>query len=549
MGTAWNSPEAPAPPPRRQVGDYSASVARTIPGVRAVRPPPRKKPAHSVRIDGAYWTADSFFTPKGVPRSALREIAAIAAPTPLTAPDRDHLVKGILADFAVVFVSMTVVHVPLCCRGLGWRQPQDTLFRLWTDLRDSDLGVVLIYGALITLLAYSERVFSLPNDHHAQVLCLCKAMTWATLLVLAGIKLSGAGTISPAMLLASALLNFAGMLCWRLSAARRHSRNPSGSHLRNVLIVGAGRLGCELADWLGKVEPTHIVKGFLDQNRGADPRILGTIEDLPEIARAQFADEVIVALPHDRELAQTAIVAALRNHLDVRLVPDLFGCSPASIYMKNVGTLPVISLHEESIPHFGLIIKRLLDFVVALLALLFLAPGLAFISTLIRLDSAGPVFYRGERVGRKGQRFRCCKFRTMTSKADDIKSELRSRNERVGPIFKISNDPRITRLGRFLRRYSLDELPQLWNVLKGEMSLVGPRPHPVDDFAGYQLNHLRRLDMTPGLTGLWQISARRDPSFQRSMALDLEYIENWSLWMDLQILLKTFPVVLAGTGV
>jgi lipopolysaccharide/colanic/teichoic acid biosynthesis glycosyltransferase len=115
-------------------------------------------------------------------------------------------------------------------------------------------------------------------------------------------------------------------------------------------------------------------------------------------------------------------------------------------------------------------------------------------------------------------------------------------------MFKITDDPRITRLGHFLRRYSIDELPQFWNVLKGEMSLVGPRPHPVDDYARYQLDDLRRLDMTPGLTGLWQVTARRDPSFQKSMALDLHYIENWSLWMDLRILLKTFPVVLAGTG-
>jgi lipopolysaccharide/colanic/teichoic acid biosynthesis glycosyltransferase len=170
------------------------------------------------------------------------------------------------------------------------------------------------------------------------------------------------------------------------------------------------------------------------------------------------------------------------------------------------------------------------------------------ISVLIKLDSPGPTLYLGERVGRKGRRFLCCKFRTTSSNADALKSKLRARNERVGPMFKITDDPRITRIGRLLRRYSIDELPQLWNVLRGEMSLVGPRPHPVDDFAGYQLDHLRRLDMTPGLTGLWQITARTDPSVQKSMTLDLEYIERWSLWLDLRILLKTIPVVLAGTG-
>ena len=208
----------------------------------------------------------------------------------------------------------------------------------------------------------------------------------------------------------------------------------------------------------------------------------------------------------------------------------------------------MISLHEESVPEFGLFIKRLLDVVGALIALLLLTPLFTVVSILIKLDSPGPVFYRAERVGRKGRRFLCCKFRTMISSADAIKSELRQRNERSGAMFKITDDPRITRLGHFVRRYSIDELPQFWNVLKGEMSLVGPRPHPVDDCARYQLDDLRRLDMTPGLTGLWQVTARRDPSFQKSMALDLHYIENWSLWMDLRILLKTFPVVLAGTG-
>ena len=133
-------------------------------------------------------------------------------------------------------------------------------------------------------------------------------------------------------------------------------------------------------------------------------------------------------------------------------------------------------------------------------------------------------------------------------KADLIKEDLRELNERSGPFFKIKKDPRITRMGRFLRKYSLDELPQLWNVLCGSMSLVGPRPHPLDDYGQYQLEHLRRLDVKPGLTGLWQVYARRDPSFEKNIALDLEYIETWSLWLDAKILLKTLPAVLNGSG-
>jgi len=151
-------------------------------------------------------------------------------------------------------------------------------------------------------------------------------------------------------------------------------------------------------------------------------------------------------------------------------------------------------------------------------------------------------------VGRKGRKFRCYKFRTMVADADARKNGLMHMNERNGATFKIADDPRITRLGRFLRKYSIDELPQLFNVIKGDMSVVGPRPHPEDDFKRYDLEHFRRLDVTPGLTGLWQVSARHDPSFEKNVSLDLEYIENWDVLLDVKILLMTIPVVFRGTG-
>ena len=185
----------------------------------------------------------------------------------------------------------------------------------------------------------------------------------------------------------------------------------------------------------------------------------------------------------------------------------------------------------------------------ASVALLFLFPVLALIALLIKLDSSGPLIYRALRVGRKGQRFCCYKFRTMVSDADHLKERLRILNQREGPCFKIAQDPRVTGVGRFLRRYSLDELPQLWNVVRGDMSLVGPRPHPLDDFARYEVDHFARLDVTPGMTGLWQVTARQDPSFRTTLGLDLEYIQKWSLWLDLQILFKTLSVVVTGTGV
>jgi lipopolysaccharide/colanic/teichoic acid biosynthesis glycosyltransferase len=196
----------------------------------------------------------------------------------------------------------------------------------------------------------------------------------------------------------------------------------------------------------------------------------------------------------------------------------------------------------------ALVLKRIIDLMGGSLALILFSPWLALIALLIRIDSSGPVFYSAYRVGKKGRLFRCYKFRTMVRNADELKNSLRQNNERSGPCFKIAGDPRITRLGRQLRRYSLDELPQLWNVVKGEMSLVGPRPHPLDDVAAYATEHRVRLDVTPGITGLWQVTARRDPSFERVMQLDREYIRTWSLGLDMRILLRTVRAVTHGSG-
>jgi lipopolysaccharide/colanic/teichoic acid biosynthesis glycosyltransferase len=166
----------------------------------------------------------------------------------------------------------------------------------------------------------------------------------------------------------------------------------------------------------------------------------------------------------------------------------------------------------------------------------------------IRMDSKGPIFYRAQRIGRKGRTFTCYKFRTMCVDADKMKESLKHKNERDGVLFKITNDPRVTRVGRLLRKYSLDELPQLYNVMRGDMSLVGPRPPIASEVEQYDISHLRRLDVLPGMTGLWQVEARQDPSFDSYISLDTAYVENWSLWLDMKILARTVGVVFSGTG-
>jgi exopolysaccharide biosynthesis polyprenyl glycosylphosphotransferase len=216
--------------------------------------------------------------------------------------------------------------------------------------------------------------------------------------------------------------------------------------------------------------------------------------------------------------------------------------------MAYIGSVPVLELNRQPIPALGLFLKRIMDLSIGVVTLVVTAPVLLLAAIAIKIDSPGPALYRAWRVGRKGRKFRCYKFRTMVADADARKNGLMHMNERNGATFKIADDPRITRLGRFLRRYSIDELPQLLNVLKGDMSIVGPRPHPEDDFKRYDLAHFRRLDVTPGLTGLWQVTARSDPSFEKNVLLDLEYIENWDVLLDLKILIKTIPEVLGGSG-
>jgi len=196
----------------------------------------------------------------------------------------------------------------------------------------------------------------------------------------------------------------------------------------------------------------------------------------------------------------------------------------------------------------GLFLKRIMDIVLSTIVMVLLWPLLLIIAIVIKLESPGPVIYPSLRAGKKGRRFVCYKFRTMVSGADELKDNLRRLNQRRGPFFKIADDPRATRLGRILRKYSLDELPQFWNVLKGDMSLVGPRPHPLDDVERYSPWHHGRLEVKPGLTGLWQVTARANPSFDTCMVLDLGYIRSWSLLLDCRILVRTIPAVLAGEG-
>jgi exopolysaccharide biosynthesis polyprenyl glycosylphosphotransferase len=457
---------------------------------------------------------------------------------------------SVLAD--VLFVCLNAV-VVFFLRFVPTSWPRGPLSSLPRGLPLGPYaGFLLLYVALIVLSCQSQDLYRTLRTRSAlqEGVAVIKAVALATLLLTAFVYLSGVWTVSRLVIGFSGVLNIVTLASWRLWRLEIvKQRVATGRAARNVLIVGAGRIGHALAQHLEENKQLgYVVRGFLDQNHNGNRRVLGNISDLSKVALAYFVDEVFVTIPSERSVVEYVALEARQQRLNVKVVPDLFDGLGWHAPIRYLGDFPVMELHGEPIPAFGLLVKRMIDIASSAAGLLALAPVLAAIALAIKFDSPGPALYRSWRMGRKGRKFLCCKFRTMVANADQIKDSLRHLNERDGPFFKITNDPRLIRIGRFLRRHSLDELPQLWNVLKGDMSLVGPRPHPLDDYEQYNLEHLRRLDVKPGLTGLWQVTARRDPSFERNMALDLEYIENWNLWLDLKILARTLPVVLGGDG-
>lgn len=245
---------------------------------------------------------------------------------------------------------------------------------------------------------------------------------------------------------------------------------------------------------------------------------------------------------------QEVLEKARMHGIDLRVVPDMYDGLAWNSPIEYIGQFPTIPLHTGHVPEVGLLLKRVLDVLLSAMIVLVLSPILIAVAIAIKLDSRGPVFYSSERIGKRGRVFRCIKFRTMVRDAERRRADVMHMNEREGVLFKITNDPRITRLGRFLRKYSIDELPQFFNVLRGDMSIVGPRPPLASEVKEYKLSHLRRLDVMPGVTGLWQVQGRQDPSFDSYISLDVTYIENWSIWLDLKIIGRTIGVVLAGTG-
>ncbi len=358
----------------------------------------------------------------------------------------------------------------------------------------------------------------------------------------------------PAILLFAFSFTFALIDIRLVAHAIQGHQFVTGRYRKKMVIIGAGAEGEKVyrhlqgKNWLG-------IKclGFVDQRRVVSPveeaPVLGRVEDLPRLTAERGVEEVIIALPPEEHDLMTKIVNnGIRRNVKVRLIPDALTYPYSKVDIKEYDGLALIDVKTPSLNASHRVIKRMMDIGIALALLAFDLPMFAVISLIIKLTSPGPVIYRQTRIGRDGKSFEMMKFRSMVADADQQRQTLERRNEAQGPIFKIRDDPRITPFGRLIRRTSLDELPQIFNVLKGEMSMVGPRPPLPEEVGRYKAHHLRRLAVRPGVTGLWQVSGRDRRDFEEMASLDLYYIENWSGWMDLKIILKTVPVVLSRRG-
>ncbi|NLH09617.1 MAG: sugar transferase [Chloroflexi bacterium] len=362
---------------------------------------------------------------------------------------------------------------------------------------------------------------------------------------------------SRGMLIVAGVLIVASLTLTRLIehlvlAARRRK----GIGVEQVLVIGAGEAGrAVMQTILASPGLGYRIAGYLDDDPNKKNG-LGRIKHLGELSQLEGVltefkiDEVIVTLPwqYYRKIMHIMDVCD-KARVRCRLVPDVFQRRMYNVDIENLNGIPLISPGPDRLPSEAYFAKRAGDILLSIIALPFFLVLLPIIAVLIKLDSPGPVFFKQERIGKDGRAFTVYKFRTMVDGADMMKSKVAHLNRFKGDtLLKVVNDPRVTKVGRFLRRTSLDELPQVINVLRGEMSWVGPRPNTPDEVVKYEVWQRKRLNVLPGITGLWQVSGRSDVPFDEMCLLDIFYIENWSLGLDARIILQTIPRILFGSG-
>jgi exopolysaccharide biosynthesis polyprenyl glycosylphosphotransferase len=425
--------------------------------------------------------------------------------------------------------------------------------------RVSDLlvAVVLWHVAFCIYSPYRSRRLS---HRQSELMDIFKATSLCTVWLLVIDSSFSVEVITPKFLMvfwvASTTVVCGSRILLRIALAQIRIR---GRNLRYVLILGTNGRAIEFARQVSlATELGYRVLGFVDDDWAGLARfsasgfeLVSDYAGLSEYLRHNVVDEVVNCLPFGSLHKYYFEVASLcdQHGIMVRFNADIFGPGRVRWHTEVFDGHQYISTQSGSGNSWALLIKRGLDIAVSGAMLVVLGPLFAVTALVVKLTSAGPVLFLQERVGLNKRRFTLYKFRTMVPNAEKLMPKLVTRNEVSGPVFKIKNDPRVTKIGKLLRRSSIDELPQLWNVLKGDMSLVGPRPLPVRDYEGFNQDwQRRRFSVKPGITCLWQVNGRSNISFDRWMLLDLQYMDEWSLWLDMKILAKTIPAVMRGSG-
>ena len=402
----------------------------------------------------------------------------------------------------------------------------------------------------------SRRMLTRRND----LIDAFEATTAGTILI----KLSAAAfrirMISPGFLLAFWVTAITVSVTQRLLLRSVMERiRLRGRNLRNMVIVGTNSRALEFTSKIeARPELGYRIMGFVDQEwtglknfKDSGHSVVCDFDNLPSLLRTSVVDEVVIALPIGSLHTHAARIAALceEQGITTRLLSNIFDLKLARARAEEFEGSALITNYTGVAEGWPVLVKRGLDIALSAILLVGLAPLLLVMAPLIKLSSPGPVLFTQHRLGLNKRRFKIYKFRTMASDAEQKVKQLEHLNEVSGPVFKIKNDPRMTPIGKFLRKVSIDELPQLLNVLKGDMSLVGPRPLPERDYEGFDQDwQRRRFSVRPGITCLWQINGRSSIAFENWMQLDLQYIDKWSLWLDLEILIRTIPAVLKGSG-
>ena len=470
----------------------------------------------------------------------------------------------VMVDFAIIYAALLLAQ---------WLRFGSGFFGVTSSLSGRNaLFLLAISGSWLVVLAayglYQERNFFPVIDQLFRVL---KSVVVGTIILLVMVFLLKANARLQSRLFIGFgfLASLGSLFLWRGLLFSKLICRLLGQWAvgRKALIVGAGERGCHLAQYIAERPSLGLdVIGFIDDRMAlqdakvSNLAILGTTSDIADVVRKYDVGEIFLGIPSlsHAELL-TLIDKCKATQLPVTLTSELLNVVSQHSSLGKIDGIPAVTIQPNRFSEVGLIIKRCIDLILASLVLLLAAPVLALAGILIKLSSPGPVFFKQTRLGRGGRPFTMYKLRTMVRDQDDdihrqYLKDFISTNSTVGKNdkgeqqFKLGNDPRVTRVGKLLRRLSLDELPQLINVIRGDMSLVGPRPPISYEVELYKEWHTKRLQVKPGITGLWQVAARSAVGFDDMVMLDLYYIEHWSLLFDLQLLLKTIPAVFAGKG-